>query len=71
MNAEEFVDIVAMTHSRSSCSDMDTNYNGWMPSYKEFDCYPYRCKRCLFLQIARGEWGSNELSQIKSFLSGE
>ncbi len=64
MTAEQFVHLIYPGHDRSSCSDTDTDYNGWC---EQIPNNPYRCRKCVFLQIARGEVEVTDLMYERMF----
>ena len=54
MTALEFLNIVQKEHDRDSCSDENTN-NGFYSRGLDMKDWQGRCRRCLALEIIKGE----------------
>lgn len=59
-NVLDFINVIRPEHDRSSCDDNNIDYNAWMEEYREYNCHPFRCKRCALLGIMQD--GENRIS---------
>lgn len=61
MEIIDFINIICPEHDRTSCSDEDLNNGFFIDDFGTVDLkYRVRCKRCAYLQVARGEVGKEK-----------